>query len=121
MIKKRRRNLDQGHMCRALFTDFSKAFDCLLHDFLTAEFEAYGFTSKSLKLLNSYLNDRKHRTKINSLYSSFLDLLIGVPWGCIIHSWWPCIQNIYLSIYITFYKYVTFTSYGMKENTLQVL
>ena len=106
MTKKWRRNLDQGDMCKALFMDFSKAFYCLVYDFLTAEFEAYGFTSKSLKLLNSYLIDRKHRTKINSSYSLFLDLLIGVPWGCIIHSWFTSIQYIYIHIYIYIYIFV---------------
>ena len=34
MIEKWRRNLDQGGICGALFTDLSKAFDCLVHDFL---------------------------------------------------------------------------------------
>ena len=36
MIEKWRRNLDQGGICGALFTDLSKAFDCLVHDFLIA-------------------------------------------------------------------------------------
>ena len=84
MIEKWRRNLDQGGICGALFTDLSKAFDCLVHDFLIAKLEAYGFTYESLKLINSYLTDRKHRTKINSSYSSFLDLLIGFPQGSIL-------------------------------------
>ena len=33
MIEKWRRNLDQGGICGTLFTDLSKAFDCLIHDF----------------------------------------------------------------------------------------
>ena len=82
MIEKWRRNLDQGGICGALFTDLSKAFDCLVHDFLIATLEAYGFTYESLKLINSYFNDRKQ--KINSSYSSFLDLLIGFPQGSIL-------------------------------------
>ena len=36
MIEKWRRNLDQGGICGALFTDLSKAVDCLVHDFLLA-------------------------------------------------------------------------------------
>ena len=86
MIEKWRHNLDQGGICGALFTDLSKAFDCLVHD--------YGFTYEFLKLINSYLTDRKHRTQVNSLYSSFLDLLIGVPQGSILG---PLLFNIYIS------------------------
>ena len=47
MIEKCRPNLDQGGICRALFTDIRKAFDCLVHDFLTAKLEAYGFTKRA--------------------------------------------------------------------------
>ena len=47
-------------MYEALFTDLSKAFDCLVHDFLPAKLEAYGFSYESLKLINSYLTDTKH-------------------------------------------------------------
>ena len=84
MVEKGRRNLDQGGTLGALFTDLSKYFVCLIHDFLLAKLEAYGFTYESLKPINSYLNDRKHRMKINSSYSLFLDLLIEVPQGSIL-------------------------------------
>ena len=75
MIEKWRHNLDQSGICGVLFTDLSKAFDCLVHEFLIAKLEAYGFTYKSLELINSYLTDKKHRTKIYSSYSSFLVLV----------------------------------------------
>ena len=57
MIEKWRRNLDQDGICGALFMDLSKTFDCLVHDFLLAKLEAYGFTYESLKLINTYLTD----------------------------------------------------------------
>ena len=97
MIEKWRHNLDQGGICEVLFTDLSKAFDCLVHDFLIANLEAYGFTYDSLKLINSYLTDRKHRTKINSSYSSFLDFLIRIPKGSILGV---ILFNVYIYIYI---------------------
>ena len=94
MIEKWRRNLDQGGICGALFTDLSKAFDCLVHYFLLAKLEAYGFTYESLKLINSYLTDRKHRTKINPSYSSFLGLLIRLSQESILG---PLLFNKYLT------------------------
>ena len=41
--------MDKGKLCAALLTDPSKAFDCILHDFLTDKLEAYGFSYEALK------------------------------------------------------------------------
>ena len=84
MIEEWRCNLDQGGICRALFTDLRKAFDCLVHDFLLTKPEAHGYTYGSLKRIDSYVTERKNRRKRNSLYTSFLDKLIGIPYGSIL-------------------------------------
>ena len=73
--------------------DLSKGLDCIVHDLLLGKLSAYGFDYNSLKLINSFLNDRKFRTKISSSYSSFLDFLVGVPQGSILGS---LLFNIYL-------------------------
>ena len=67
MIEKWRKNMDKGKSCAALLTDLSKAFDCIVHDFLIAKLEAYGFSYEALKVMYNYLTDRKHRTKVNNL------------------------------------------------------
>ena len=53
--------------------DLSKAYDCLPHDLIIANFEAYGLSKSSLSLLLDYLTSRKQRVKIGSSYSVWND------------------------------------------------
>jgi len=59
--------------------DLSKAFDCLPHDLLIAKLAVYGFGIKSLNLLCNYLSGCKHRVRVGSLVSDFLEIIMGVP------------------------------------------
>ena len=42
----------------AVFMDLSNAFDTVIHDFLIAKLQVYGFDRSSRKHLFSYLNNR---------------------------------------------------------------
>ena len=77
----------------ALLTDLSKAFDCLSHDLLIAKLNAYGFSTVALRLVQNYLSNRKQRTKINSDFSSWEEILFGVPQGSILG---PLLFNTFL-------------------------
>ena len=66
--------------------DLSKAFDTIKHDLLIAKLHAYGFSKESLKLLHSYLSNSWHRTKINKQFSSWQELIQGVPQGSVLGS-----------------------------------
>ena len=78
MFKKRKKkNLDKGGDCGALFVNLSKASDCLKHDILLVKLNVYGFDYKSLKLISSFLSNRKYGTKINSSFSECKHLLVG--------------------------------------------
>ena len=77
MLEKWKRSVDKSQMFGALLTDLSKIFDCLDHELLIAKLNAYGFSLTALKLVHNYLSNRKQWTKINSTYSSLLEIIFG--------------------------------------------
>ena len=79
LLEKWKTRVDQKQICGALLTDLSKAFDCLPHDLIIAKLNAYGFSLSALRLINDYLSNRKQRTKRNLTYSSWEEILFGVP------------------------------------------
>ena len=81
MLEKWKSAVDNKRNFGSLLTDLSKAFHCLSHDFLLPKLNAYGVSLPVLKLVQSYLSNRKQRTKINSEFSSWEEILFGVPQG----------------------------------------
>ena len=63
LIKEWRKCLDENKVVGSISMDLSKAFDCLPHDLLIAKLEAYVLARGALKLLLSYLNNRKQSVK----------------------------------------------------------
>ena len=75
------KNVDNDTAFGALFTNLSKAFDCLPHELLIAKVDAYGFGKSFLKLIHSYVSNRKQRAKINDRYSLWSKILFRFPQG----------------------------------------
>ena len=94
LIEKWKKALDNKGFGGSVSMDLSKAFDTINHDLLIAKLHAYGFDKNSLKLLLSYLKNRWHRTRINQNFSSWEELLQGVPQGSVLR---PLLFNIYLN------------------------
>ena len=83
MLEKWRSTTDNKKSFGALLTDLSKAFDCLSHELLVAKLNAYRFNMSALRFVLSYLKNHMQRTKINSEYSSWEEILFGVLQGSI--------------------------------------
>ena len=79
--RKMEKSLDKEENMSAIFMDLSKAFDTLNHDLLLAKLKAYGFSKQALILMCSYLKNGRQRVQINNKFSSFKEIIAGVPQG----------------------------------------
>ena len=51
---------------------------------MIAKLNAYGFSLPALRLIHDYLSNRKQRTRINNSYSTWMEIVFGVPQGSIL-------------------------------------
>ena len=93
MIEKARKLLDKGGTFGTLLADLSKVFDYMTHDLLIANLHALNFDMTGLNMIFDYLTERRQKVKINSSFSSYLDIFQGVPQGSILG---PLLFNLFL-------------------------
>ena len=84
LIEQWRQHLDSNKVVGAVLMDHSKAFDCLPHDLLIAKLEAYGLDREMVKLVYSYLKDRKQAVKVKGFVGILKLIISGVPQGSIL-------------------------------------
>ena len=108
MLEKWKRALDKEEYVSTLFMDLSKAFDTINHDLLIAKLEAYGFFKEALKLMKSYLYNRKQNMQIKNKFSSERDVTAGVLQGFIDGS---LLFNLFINNLVFFIEQCTLTNY----------
>ena len=114
MIENWKKQLDNGEKVGAIFMDLSKAFDTINHSLLLAKLKAYGFSNQALRLLQSYLCNRFQRSIINGSFSSWNEVITGVPQGSILG---PLLFSIFLNDIFLFISKCQLCNYA-DDNTL---
>lgn len=74
-------NISNKQITCSIFIDLKKAFDTVNHTILLQKLNRYGIRGVSLKLFESYLNDRSQYTLVNGSRSSCKAMNCGVPQG----------------------------------------
>ena len=81
MIEVWEKNLHRGNEIAVILLLLSKAFAKINHSFVL---EAYGFSTTSLKLMQTYLCNRFQKISVNASHSDWKEIETGVPLGSIL-------------------------------------
>ena len=75
MLEKLKNAVDKEKAFGAFLTDLPKASNCLSHELMFVKLNTYEFNAPPIKLMHSYLSNKKRLIKVNYTYSSWEETL----------------------------------------------
>ncbi len=114
-------DLNKNNTPISIFLDLSKAFDTLDHAILLDKLQYYGINGLLLKLLTSYLGNRKQYVDIDSTKTEVKNITTGVPQGSILG---PLLFIIYINDIANASKVFNFIIYAndtILETTIEIV
>jgi retron-type reverse transcriptase len=100
--------------CVSVYTE--RVYNASKNKLSISKLSAYGMSTDSVSLLESYLSNRKQQIKINGILSSWSDIQKGVPQGSILG---PLLFNVFINDIFYFVKKGTLYNYA-DDNTLSL-
>ena len=89
-----RKSMNKNEITLAVMIDYSKAFDTIDHSIMVRKLLNLGFGSSVIKVIVSYLSNRKQFVQVDDKRSTIQNIYFGVPQGSILG---PILFNVYVA------------------------